>query len=741
MAPTTSIIILIRYDYHPLLPKGFPKELKTMSAPNDNYTVHKVSLKRTRQACGPCRRKKARCPGEKPTCSLCQRLGQRCSYGPQAAPNRAATTRASPANGQERGSGEPGDANLLSSQRFQRIEDRLDKMASILQECLLKNNPLTGVASGNSLFSHGYGHRSMGNSPVAFGFQNEERHYSLGSSLPSDFVKSEVDIYLAHFHDQPYCVFSKDWLLSRDLSLPPEIAFPLVALTSRISRRSPGPTGGDVPPTKSYANKAWDILSHQYKSGKLGLSFLQGTFLMAQVDFADGQSHRGYSSVALGIRTIQSAGLHKDKYTSSLTDSEAEERRRITWAFFMLDRSYNASRDYSLCLADKHFTILFPAPNTPASLSGEESLARGTLHDGPGKQGEKLDHGILGCLLRLYSLWGKTTDYVFEPFDKDALPPWRSGSALAGLESDWMQFETHFADTHRYRSVDFRRRAREEPHCRSYLCTWLCVQFLFHSVQCLLHHPFVNMVKLRHIDGNIPATFLQKSYESSLIHSRWIARFIREMDEVDIRLYDPFIGYLCAIAATIQLENTASKNPHIAQLGNSDFRTLVDYMTDLSTHWENMGVLVNRVNKLAARQKNYKSLYYSQDTFSGELTRMPTPSTIPRMSEADEALMWNILDFSSSFTPAEIVQLGDLVPSPYQRMDTISPNFPGQSLLATGQGEPGMDSLSGRVLGPVGADPISEWPFSERPGHDGFDAAIPDLPDWMMFGDYVAEQL
>jgi hypothetical protein len=353
--------------------------------------------------------------------------------------------------------------------------------------------------------------------------------------------------------------------------------------------------GSDVPPTQYYASKAWDILSHQYSHGKLGLSFLQGTFLMAQVDFADGQSHRGYSSVALGLRTIQSAGLNKDKYTSSLTGSETEERRRITWAFFMLDRSYNASRDYSLCLADKHFTIPFPAPDTPVPLSDEESRPGGTLRDGPGKQGEKVDHGILACLLRLYSIWGKATDYVFEPNDKTALPPWQAGSALAALESDWMQFETHFADTHRYRVVDFLRRAREEPHSRPYLCTWLCVQFLFHSIQCLLHHPFVNMIKLRQMDGNIPATFLQKSYESSLIHSRWIARFIREMAEVDIRLYDPFIGYLCAIAATIQLENTASKNRHIAQLGNSDFRTLIDFMTDLSEHWENMGVLVCQV--------------------------------------------------------------------------------------------------------------------------------------------------
>ncbi|OMP88695.1 Protein RDR1 [Diplodia seriata] len=36
--------------------------------------------KRTRQACEGCRRKKTRCPGEQPACSLCVRLGQVCSY-------------------------------------------------------------------------------------------------------------------------------------------------------------------------------------------------------------------------------------------------------------------------------------------------------------------------------------------------------------------------------------------------------------------------------------------------------------------------------------------------------------------------------------------------------------------------------------------------------------------------------------------------------------------------------------
>ncbi|CAI7665939.1 unnamed protein product [Penicillium bialowiezense] len=74
-----------------------------MDAADDNYTIHTISLKRTRQACDRCRRKKARCPGEKPECSLCQRLGQSCSYEPQSSTRAkfqktaAAPTRVQPA--------------------------------------------------------------------------------------------------------------------------------------------------------------------------------------------------------------------------------------------------------------------------------------------------------------------------------------------------------------------------------------------------------------------------------------------------------------------------------------------------------------------------------------------------------------------------------------------------------------------------------------------------------------------
>jgi hypothetical protein len=65
------------------------------------------------------------------------------------------------------------------------------------------------------------------------------------------------------------------------------------------------------------------------------------------------------------------------------------------------------------------------------------------------------------------------------------------------------------------------------------------------------------------------------------------------MGEVSFETCDPFLGYLAAIAATIQLEHTGSKNPQIALLLNKEFRVLVDFMTELSVYWENMSVLVS----------------------------------------------------------------------------------------------------------------------------------------------------
>lgn len=135
---------------------------------------------------------------------------------------------------------------------------------------------------------------------------------------------------------------------------------------------------------------------------------------------------------------------------------------------------------------------------------------------------------------------------------------------------------------------------------------------------------------------------------------------------------------------------------------------------------------------------------------------MPTPSNIPKMSMEDEALMWDILDISSSSCSGGLAQHNELVPSPNRHAIARLPeNFP--SSAAPGVVEdrqnrddnestrpdlsvPEMSLLDGRVLALMAEDPAG-WSFAGRSNSDEFGNAIPDLPEWMVSSGHMPEHL
>ena len=109
------------------------------------------------------------------------------------------------------------------------------------------------------------------------------------------------------------------------------------------------------------------------------------------------------------------------------------------------------------------------------------------------------------------------------------------------------------------------------------------------------HHPFIMFIKMQPLIRNrkVPPSFLQKSYKSSLIHSRWVIRLIEEMEDAGLMLYDPFIGYLVALAATIQLEHTVSKHSDVAAAAKLSVKGAIRYLRKLSKYWRSTENLVS----------------------------------------------------------------------------------------------------------------------------------------------------
>ncbi|KAI9054442.1 hypothetical protein LZ554_001604 [Drepanopeziza brunnea f. sp. 'monogermtubi'] len=593
-----------------------------MAEPKTFSERQQSPVRRVRQACHNCRRKKSKCPGERPECSICSRLQQTCSY--EVFEPEARKRKRSP---------EPiRDAQGEVSKRFGTIEQKLEELAA----SMIKAAPVSH-SSSNHVTENSRGYQQQP-APLQGFHSSVERVASLNSAiegLPPDVVEDGVKTYFMAFHAQPYNLMCQRESLRPGHAIDPVVLDSMLALSIRCSSH---PFWSDQSKLnhciRALTDDSWKKLVNLYSQGDTSLPYLQGLCLLAQVDFADGRVQRAHTQISLGVRIAQSLGYLTEP--ASL-EERSEEIVRCTWTLFMLDRTFSITRLVSPSLPYQEFRL--PKPHWEGALSLNPMYHNLSTETSLGS-GQDLSALLVG----IFAIWDDVIRYVFATTSNSTTPPWQPGSELATIEYRFADFEPDFS-MHRYREVDFPRRAIQEPHLRPYFASWLCFQLTYMSIQCCVHHPFIMFIKLQHVIRKVPPSFLQKSYKSSLIHSRWIIRFLNEMDEAGMMLHDPFIGYLAAIAATIQLEHTLSKHSDVAAAARLSFASAVRYLKKLSKYWTSIQELLSIVEELAARLRHRHTLYYSQDDYDGILPAVESERV--GLAGDDAELMWKVFDYAS----------------------------------------------------------------------------------------------
>jgi hypothetical protein len=169
-------------------------------------------------------------------------------------------------------------------------------------------------------------------------------------------------------------------------------------------------------------------------------------------------------------------------------------------------------------------------------------------------------------------------------------------------------------------------------------------------------------IKTVRLKQKIPLTFLQKSYEFSLIHANWVVRLLNHMDEARLMLHDPFLGHLVAIAASIHLEHTKSQYPTVAASAKQKFEKCLDFVRRLSQEWPRMQVTVRayptffNLNKrtntrkaslleqLKARIPYRSILNYIEEEYDGAAP--PEGANQVHLEEEDLLLLWRLFDYA-----------------------------------------------------------------------------------------------
>ncbi|KAG0648866.1 putative transcriptional regulatory [Hyphodiscus hymeniophilus] len=675
-------------------------------SPGPSQSRRSSPIKRIRQACVNCRRKKSRCGGEKPVCSICKRLDQVCVYDSPRNRDHGAARKITAANGEEVRKAVPA---ATASQAFSPgAEDSDYQHPDPVIPAKSLEFPVNSARSEVLRVPRHVTETSPEDVLVEFGLD----------SMSQDVIQDGLETYFNSFHGQPYALFVQPVDYS---SLGTVIVNPMLALSIRCSSHHFWSKDSVLRNAiQALSESSWKHLIGLYGEGATDLEYLQGLCLLAQVDFADGRVRRAQTQISLGIRITQSLG-----YLKSVDLGEAY--RRCVWTLFMLDRTFSITRAVTPALHFDQFQLPFPASDE-RFLKPRQIAQVDNDFDG--------DIGIGAINVKVFSLWNDVLQYVFRSPPKSLAPPWQADSDLADIESQFTDFEPDFA-AHRYHRVRFPRRAQDEPTTRPYFTAWLCFQLLYMSIQCVVHHPFIMFIKMQPLIRNrkVPPSFLQKSYKSSLIHSRWVIRLIEEMEDAGLMLYDPFIGYLVALAATIQLEHTVSKHFDVAAAATLSVKGAIRYLRRLSKYWKSTENLLLIVEELAARLRNRSTIYYSQDDYNAILPDIVRVS----LASDDIHLMWSLFDYAS------ISVLGAMSKSP-------GISTPGEIARNKIQ-DPSRQQISSEQLSAVNLnDDFSKIPPSSEPPHppDGpslgaestlFDpAAFSDLPeewildDWTLFG-------
>lgn len=505
--------------------------------------------RRVLQACENCRRKKTRCPGERPRCSNCTRLRQHCQY-----PN---------AELQVHSDGPAQSSIRTLENRLSQLEDKLDLILERpVPEPVQAETPQTvGSNLPDGLLSV---------SPSCRG-----SHVSNSSLVPSrDAVLKAIEVYFLCSHRQPIWLFEPPNKLSPDCS--EEILLCILGLSIQYAESSF--TEFQLQSSSAYNDAARSLIMLRIANSTVDLSVLQSLCLLSYSNLVCGDVQLGSFHITLAGNLLQFAGL--DSHISQDRTPFLEEQRRLFWSVQTVKVLCGLSIKVPSTLDMKAPRFLAPK-ETPRRVSGRAPLLPLEIHSSRGER----SLGIWAHMVRSASLWGLVRAYIRKCAAGQAKAPWQPDSDYTAINSQLLDMECAFPTSYRYDCANFMERAPEALHkYRDFWLPWMKIQITYHTIHSVLNHPFLYSPRVSKPKPG-PNAFWKTSTDLALLHSTWIARLIGMAVKKGLPLSDPFFSYAAAVAVTLHLYWSRTADAKIRTPAERNLEICRSFINELGTRW------------------------------------------------------------------------------------------------------------------------------------------------------------
>ncbi|GKT40589.1 uncharacterized protein ColSpa_00770 [Colletotrichum spaethianum] len=387
--------------------------------------------------------------------------------------------------------------------------------------------------------------------------------------------------YLLWFHGQPITLFDEDTFLQSLPSRDPELILALQALVLRFPPGSLTDSGKQQLGDKARTSRR--MVMGRVTEGRVELSTLQSLCLLNMFDFASGNTTQSGLNLAI-------AGHLAHSIPPSANPSNAKERNYCLRSIFVLQHLQGC-----LIPASNPTPSVLPGSSTSQASLGPISYCH-LMEPSPDDPPEK---NISAVAADFCVVWRLARAYAASPVSPDAPPPWDSRSDYSQVLQSHHDIDCRAPQKFRFATNRIDRQTPEALQAqRRYWMPFLFIQFVHETIPCLLNHPFLLSMRLRHLRHTMPVHFIQQSFESMNRTAGWVIFFLDVLDKKSLTVSDPVVAHCVVVVATIHLQHSFVHDPVLRSKAKTGFDKCMTFLKKTGDIWPCVANMANNLRKL-----------------------------------------------------------------------------------------------------------------------------------------------
>lgn len=384
-----------------------------------------------------------------------------------------------------------------------------------------------------------------------------------------------MNLYFAWCHKQPIVLFESAAALRRICQMS-EPSF-VLSLQS-LSLRFPPPETTNQRYLLDLDNMA-ATARHQIMSrlgnNRVEISYIQALCLLSIVGFNSGKFVQAGLDLAVASQLVDSL----DTVSGSTDPAQLLYCKR---AITMLQNLQGAAP-----------TLVFPDRFLDSDRANSEwwnSSSASVMPVGT----DPYQEGLLKATSDLAQVWRMARAYVIHRPKADEPPPWLIQSDFSKVMTGHLKFDSTIPKEFRYgASRLFDQDPSSLQRQRHYWMPWLTVQMMFSVIPCLLYHPFLLSIRLKHYRDMMPHSFIQQSWEQITRQAGWIMHFLELLETSALVITDPALAHCAVIIATIHLQHSFVQDQELQARSREGFEKCLRFVHRSSRAWPIVAAMVS----------------------------------------------------------------------------------------------------------------------------------------------------